>query len=131
MRPTLSASLIVPLLAHIHAQSSLPACSPNARKPTWNLHDVIYTEQSLRSPDITTATSNMTFSLSSNTRPFIANCTASHSWSPPNYDGGTWYPCEMPDAALPSDQAWFTFDDGGRIGVNQTYTCVEDVGPTV
>jgi hypothetical protein len=101
------------------------------QKPTWNLETVTFTESEELSRDHTHAMSEMSFSLTGNARPFEASCTATTPWTPPNHVRGVWYPCEMPETALPSDEAWFTYDDTGKIQINQTYTCWEVKGPTL
>jgi len=124
MRSALSVCLALPLLAH--AQSEFPDCSPHAKKPTWNLQEVTFTERQERWPDHSNATSEVSFLLSTNARPFVATCKATQPWTPPNRIVGVWYPCDMPESAIPSDLAWFTFDDvTGKIQINQTYTCWE------
>ncbi|KAF2740299.1 hypothetical protein EJ04DRAFT_425166, partial [Polyplosphaeria fusca] len=67
---------------------------------------------------------NVSFTLASNVREVVANCGASSSQIPSFFNGYQWYPCKFPDAALPSDQAWFKFTTTtGKVEVNQTYTC--------
>jgi hypothetical protein len=128
MRFILSAWLFLPLIAYgqYGDEPIQPRCSSNDGKPAWDLQNIIFTTKEEHWPDHSNATSEISFSLSPNNRPYVASCNATQTWTPPDRIEGVWYPCDMPDTALDTDLAWFTFnDDMGKIQINQTYTCLQ------
>lgn len=115
------------------SDSDYPSCSSNSRDPTWKALNTHYNStQYWTTPAHGFGSGQVSFSLSSNVRPFVASCEATSSQLLTFFDGHEWYPCDMPDWAIPSDQAWFKFNSvGGKLEINQTWTCWEDEGPTL
>ncbi|KAF2682103.1 hypothetical protein K458DRAFT_488818 [Lentithecium fluviatile CBS 122367] len=104
MRSTIPAFLLLPLIAS--SQSDFPKCTPNVRGPTWNLRNITYHSSEVwDTPDHGVGSNEITFSLSSTARNFVANCRGATSNVPPRFSERTWFPCVMPSIAIPSDQA--------------------------
>ncbi|KAF2181908.1 hypothetical protein K469DRAFT_691534 [Zopfia rhizophila CBS 207.26] len=84
------------------AQSDYPACSPNSKKPTWSLKNISYHAQEYwTTPAHAVPNAQISFS--------IQQCP-------------TFY----------RSIAFFKFTNvGGKLELNQTYTCWEDLGPTL
>lgn len=133
MRPILMALAAFPLLAS--TQSDFPNCTSSSRQPLWSLENIYFNAtQRWSTPAHSFGSGHVSFSLASNVRDVIADCEATSSGSqfPAFFTGYEWYPCTMPENALPSDEAWFKFDTvSGKLEINQTYTCWEELGPTL
>jgi hypothetical protein len=142
MKLTSSVILAFPTLILAQSSSDFPACSPNAKKPTWTIEDHNYNWTNFQRKN----GSPYSMILSNTARPFNASCPAalsSYPLEPPKYNSSMiyfedWYPCALPkEESIPSDVVWFKFSVFKKppvaqlVEVKQSYTCWEDVGPTL